>query len=292
VALLSPPPLPSTRFNPGFGLMPGMDFNGGGSGWLRGAIAARGGAAPGAPGSSDPMASTQVQPGPLTRSTPPQGGRYGDVNLPQDFGYGYDPRDPLSASRASAAGPFNRTSAEEPYGAGAYGLPEAFAGWSGPSRNALLNAMVFSKQQQPAIDLYRGQMDTDWSKVLMDQQSDLISTASADASRQRSGALARAGYGGGGAVSPFQASQLQAEAMARAGQLGVAARASVLQGQQMKAEAGRNYLNSIAQNLQAFLTPAQLETSRQARVPGTSGVNYIGPAIQAAGSVLGGFAAG
>lgn len=240
-------------------------------------------------------ATTQVQtpysgpfgssPPPFTGGFGPQTGPYAGINPQQYFG---TTQDPNYQQQIQQRGPFARQNSYDQFGAGAYGLPDAYAGWSGPARNAVMGALQYSQQAQPAQNMYRQQMNTDWGKEFVSQASDIQGTAEASARRMASQNLARSGYGGGGVVSPFGAAQIEQESLARAGNMGAAARAGVIQGQQMNAEAGRNYLNSLAQNLQAFLTPAQLEVSRQAKVPGTSGVNYIGPAIQAAGSVIGG----
>jgi hypothetical protein len=219
--------------------------------------------------------------------TPPSQGPYAGFN-PQDF-FGSS-QTPFFQNMLAQQGPFSRQSQNDPYGAGMYGLPEAFAGWTGPARYALGPAMSYSQQAQPAMDMYRKQMGTDWTSTLYGQSADVINAQSQAAQRTGQQRLAQAGYGGGGTISPFAGLQVQQENLARMGQLGSAARMSVLQGQQMQAEAGRNYLNSLAQNMQALLTPAQLEVSRQAKVPTSGGVSYIGPALNAAAAGLGAYA--
>ena len=205
---------------------------------------------------------------------------------------GFNPQDIFGYPNSSTypAGPFNRRNQFEQYGAGLYGLPDAFQGWSGPARYALAPTMNYAQQAQPAINQFRQAMGTDWASTLYGQSADVINAQGQAAQRTGQQRLAQAGYGGGGTISPFAGLQVQQENLARSGQLGNAARMAVMQGQQMQAEAGRNYLNSIAQNMQAMLTPAQLEVSRQAKVPTTGGPSLIGPAINAAAAGLGAYA--
>jgi len=210
---------------------------------------------------------------------------------------GFNPADffgsnqtPDLQQKLAQQGPFSRQNQYDQYGSGLYGVPDAFIGWSGPARYGLGPAMSFSNQAQPAIDMYRKQMSTDWTSELYGQSADVINAQSQAAQRTGQQRLAQSGYGGGGTISPFAGLQVQQENLARMGQLGSAARMSVMQGQQMQAESGRNYLNSIAQNMQALITPAQLEISRQAKVPTSGGVSYIGPALSAAAAGLGAYA--
>lgn len=215
---------------------------------------------------------------------PTAGSPYAGFSPQQIFGNAY------GSAGNSPYGPFNRTNSSDPYGGGLYGLPEAFQGWSGPARYAFAPAYNYAQQAQPAIDMYRKQMGTDWASTLYGQSADVINAQGQAAQRTGQQRLAQAGYGGGGTISPFAGLQVQQENLARSGQLGNAARMAVMQGQQMQAEAGRNYLNSIAQNMQALLSPAQLEVSRQAKVPTTGGPSLIGPALGAIGAGIGAYA--
>jgi len=217
----------------------------------------------------------------------PSLGPYSGFN-PQDY-FGTN-QSPDLQQKLQQQGPFSRQNQYDQYGAGMYGLPEAFAGWTGPARYAFGPGLAYSQQAQPATDLYRKQMNTDWASTLYGQSADVIDAQGQAAQRTGQQRLAQAGYGGGGTISPFAGLQVQQENLARAGQLGNAARMSVMQGQQMQAEAGRNYLNSLAQNMQALLTPAQLEVSRQAKVPTSGGISFIGPALNAAAAGIGAYA--
>lgn len=226
---------------------------------------------------------------PATVPGPPasNGGMFGTLDPAGMFG---TLMDPTSAGRYQANGPFNPVNKYDKPGAGLYGLPPAYAGWSAPARNSLFPTLLFSQQAEPAIAALKGQMNKDWTGELYNQSADIIDTQQQAAKREGEQRLARAGYGGGGTISPFAGLQVQQENLARSGQLGNAARMSIMQGQQMKAEATRSYLNSIAQNMQALLTPAQLEVSRQAKVPIGGGVSLIGPALNAAAAGIGAFA--
>lgn len=200
---------------------------------------------------------------------------------------------PYGQSPALPQGPFgSRGVMENRYGEGAYGLPAGFVGWSGPARYSLLPAASLAQNAQGATDLYKKQMGQDWAKNLYTTSTEAIDSQLAAGRQGRQQALAKAGYGGGGTISPFAAAQVQQEDAARAGLYGTAARQAVLSAQQMESEAGRNYLNSLAQTFQALITPAQIETSRQAKVPTTAGVNYLPAAISGIGNVLGGLAGG
>ena len=173
-------------------------------------------------------------------------------------------------------------------GSGMYGLPKAFSGWSGPARYAFAPAMQYAEDAAPIAEFYKGEMDKDYQKDLYSRSSDIYEAQSKDAGRKRTQGLARAGYGGGGAVSPFAALQVQQEAAARAGALGSAARESVFQAQAMRSEAARNYGNTLSSVFQALLTPAQIQASRKSRVPlGNTGPGIIGPALNAGASLIG-----
>jgi len=175
-----------------------------------------------------------------------------------------------------------------PAGAGLYGLPKAFSGWSGAARYAFAPAMDYAEQMKPVQDYYKGEMGKDYQADLYGRSSDIYEAQNKDASRRRQQGLARAGYGGGGAVSPFAALQVQQEAAARAGALGSAAREAVFQAQAMKTEAARNYGNSLSSVFQALLTPAQIQASRRSRVPlGNTGPGLIGPAMNAGAALIG-----
>lgn len=230
------------------------------------------------------MATATFQP---MRPTPPNQGPFQGFNPANYFGSN---QTPAAQQQLQVQGPFARQNQFDPYGAGLYGLPNAFQGWSGPARYAFGPGLAFSQQAQPAIDYYKGEMGKDYSSILYSQSADTINAQQDAARRQGQQRLAQAGYGGGGLISPFAGLQVQQENLARAGALGSAARSSILQAQQMRSESARNYLNSIAQNMQALLTPAQLEISRSAKVPTTGGVSYIGPALSALSAGLGAYA--
>jgi len=176
-------------------------------------------------------------------------------------------------------------------GAGLYNLPEAFAGWSAPARYAFAPSLSYAQQLQPATDFYKSEMGKDYGNDLYNRSADIYEAQAKNARRLGQQGLARAGYGGGGAVSPFASLQVQQESAARAGALGSAARESVLQAQQMKAESARNYQNSLSSWLQAMLVPAQLQAQASSKVPGTNlGPPLIGPAMNLAASGISAFA--
>lgn len=209
----------------------------------------------------------------------PTGGPFQGLNPPGAFGNPYGISQPF--------GPFVRTNQHDQYGAGLYGLPDAFTGWSGPARYSLGPALSFSAESQPAIDYYKGQLGKDYSKELFGLSSDVYEGQAKSGRAAQEQGLARAGYGGGGALSPFAGLQVQLETQARAGALGNAARQSVLQAQQIQAEASRSYLNAISQRLQALLTPAQLQNAGATKTPaGQIGPSYIGPALNLGASLI------
>lgn len=213
-------------------------------------------------------------------SSPPTGGPYEGLDPGGFFGEG--PKGPSSGS------PFFRTKKGQAYGAGMYNLPDAFRGWSGPSKYAFAPAMSYWNESQGVSDFFKGEMGKDYYDELYGRSADIYEGQQKDARRRGEQGLARAGYGGGGAVSPFASLQVQQEAAARAGVLGNAAREAVLQAQAMKASAANNYMNVLASRMQAMLVPAQLQTSRQTRTPlGSVGPSLIGPAMNMMGGFLG-----
>lgn len=173
-------------------------------------------------------------------------------------------------------------------GAGMYGLPRAFSGWGAPARYAFGPAMQYVDQMRPVADYYKGEMGKDYGADLYSRSSDIYEAQNKDAARRRQQGLARAGYGGGGAVSPFAAMQVQQEAAARAGALGSAAREAVFQAQAMRSEAARGYGNSLSSIYQALLAPAQIQASRSSKVPlGQTGPSLVGPAMNLGASFVG-----
>ncbi|MBM3276067.1 MAG: hypothetical protein FJZ00_13020 [Candidatus Sericytochromatia bacterium] len=181
----------------------------------------------------------------------------------------------------------NPTGKSTQHGAGMYGLPRAFSGWGAPAKYSFGPTMQYVDQMQPVADYYRGEMGKDYGTDLYSRSSDIYEAQNKDASRRRQQGLARAGYGGGGAVSPFAALQVQQEAAARAGALGSAARESVLQAQAMRSEAARGYGNTLSSIYQAMMAPAQMQAARSAKVPiGPTGPSLVGPAMQLGASFL------
>lgn len=214
-----------------------------------------------------------------TQSSPPTLGPFAGLNPSDYFGGG---------SNSKSGSPFYPYSAGARLGSGLYGLPKAFSGWSAPARYAFAPALSYAQQAQPAIDYYKGEMGKDYGKQLYSLSSDIYESQAKDTRRKTEQGLARAGYGGGGAISPFASLQVQQEAAARSGALGQAARESVLQAQAMKSQAANNYMNSIASYMQALLVPAQLQSASSAKNPvGSVGPSLIGPAISALGNFVG-----
>lgn len=202
----------------------------------------------------------------------------------------YNPQDFFGGDSSGSGGFFGKygSSSGNAKGGGLYGLPKAFSGWSGAAKYAFAPAMQYAEQSQPIMDYYKGEMGKDYESDLYNRSSEVYEAQNKDATRRRQQGLARAGYGGGGAVSPFAALQVQQEAAARAGALGTAAREAVMQAQAMRSEAARGYGNSLSSVFQALLTPAQIQASRGARVPlGPTGPSIIGPALNAGASLIG-----
>lgn len=213
----------------------------------------------------------------------PSGGPYAGFDPSSYFG---------TTGQYGNTNPFTNVGAgDNRLGAGMYNLPQAFAGWSGAARGAFGPALDYASKVQPVADYYKGEMGKDYQADLYGRSSDIYDAQQKDASRKGQQGLARAGYGGGGAVSPFAALQVQQEAAARAGTLGSAARESVLQAQQMKSEAGRNYMNSLSSYLQAMLVPYQLQSQSISKVPGAPmGPSLWGPAMNLGASAIGAMA--
>lgn len=172
-------------------------------------------------------------------------------------------------------------------GTGITQLPETFAGWEGAARYSFLPAMMYAQQSAPLGNFYRQQMNQDYGSTLFNQAKQQIGAQSGALRSQMQQASARSGTGGGGATSPMAQYQLQNEAMARAGQLGTAARASVLQAQQMRTAGAQGYQNYLSSLYQALLAPAQFQTARHASSPvGQAGPSMVGPALNAVGGFL------
>lgn len=209
----------------------------------------------------------------------PTSGPFEDTDIKGAFGTG-DLYKGVSEFSGVGAG-------ENRYGAGLYGLPAAFSGWTGAARYSLAPMLEYTNKSKLAQDLYKNDLSKDYQKDLYSISADTYEGQAKDARRRGNQAMAQAGYGGGGGTSPFIGLQVQAESEARAGALGSAARYSVMQAQQMRAEAARGYLNSIAADLQAMLAPAQLQAAQTAKSPsGSVGPGYIAPAADAAAGVF------
>jgi hypothetical protein len=205
---------------------------------------------------------------------------------------GYDPRDIFGASPKwpTNVNPFFSVGVgENRTGAGSYGLPPAYTGWGAPARNAVPFVFDYADRVDPTLESLRQDAGRDFEGELYGISSDTMEAQFSDAKRKREQGFAQAGYGGGGTVSPFAAQQLQLEGAARAGQLGNAARQSVIQAQALKAEASRNYLNAVQSRLMAMLIPAQLQLGTSTKQPtGTIGpTSLAGPILNAGASVIG-----
>jgi hypothetical protein len=148
--------------------------------------------------------------------------------------------------------------------------------------------MQYDQQMQGVSDYYKGEMNRDYGKELYGISSDIAETQFTEARRQGQQAMTRAGYGGGGGVSPMASLQLTQEAEARSGAMGLAARQAVLQAQQMRMGAAQNYQNVEANRMQAMLTPAMMQRAGSSRggLP-SMGPSLVQPAANAAQGALG-----
>lgn len=232
-------------------------------------------------------ASTQVQ----SQDQSQSGSGYG-TGIGDGYFSGLDPNNMFGPSTKDGPrydSPFYGVGAgDNRKGAGLYGLPPAFAGWSAPARYSFAPSLQFAEGAQQAADFYGGEMNKDYSKDLFSKSSDVYEAQARGARRKGEQGLARSGYSGtGGTSSPFASLQVQQEGMARAGALGSAARESVLNAQQIRSEAGRNYLNTLSQQLQALLVPAHLQAAAKGKVPtGGVGPNLIPSAMNAGAAFL------
>lgn len=212
-------------------------------------------------------------------------------NTLKDFG-NFDPQsifgtDPSQIGKSNPYGGFNRTSPQEAFGSGLYGLPPAFAGWTGASRYSFAPALQYAQGMQPLLDQQKQAMSKDWTKEFYGQSADIFNAQDSEAKAKRSQGLVQQGYGGGGTISPFASLQLEQESMARAGALGTGARQAVIQSQQMQSQLGKDYQNSLATIMQALMTPAQLQAAQTGKVPvGGAGPSLIGPGLNALGGLF------
>lgn len=175
-------------------------------------------------------------------------------------------------------------------GAGYYGLPPAFSGWTGAARYSIPLSQEYANKLNPVIEHFQKNMGKDYSKELYGLSADAYEGAQRSAKSQQEQGLARAGYGGGGAVSPFAALQVQQEAQARAGAMGTAARQGVLQAQQMSDENARGLYNALGGWLQGLLVPSQLQAAQTSQSPtGQLTPSLWGPGLNAGAAAFGAF---
>lgn len=173
-------------------------------------------------------------------------------------------------------------------GSGARGLPKVFGGWNASSRAMFPVSGQYVNDMQPAMDLYKGQMDTDWASKLYGIQKGAVETQFGQARQQQQQGQQRAGTTGGATVSPMFQHFMQTEAAARSGQLGDAARLAVLQAEQMKSQAAQNYMNTLSQRYQAQSAPMMLQAAKNSQSNiGSVGPGMMGPAMSGAGQFLG-----
>lgn len=215
------------------------------------------------------------------RADPPTGGAY----------EGFSPTDTFGGNPEwTQENPFfARGQGENRSGAGLYNLPPAFAGWNATSRYSFAPTLDYVNQTKDAIGQLKSDSEKDYQAELFGMSSDALEGQFSDAKRKREQSYAQAGYGGGGTVSPFAAQQMQLEGAARAGQLGNAARQSVIQAQSMRQEASRSYLNAVQSQLQAMLVPAQLQLAGGTKQPlaGPIGpTSLVGPALNLGAAAL------
>lgn len=205
------------------------------------------------------------------------------VNPPGYFG-----TQPTGAGAgASYQGPWT-PGGQDQFGTGMRGLPGTFRGWNAAARYGFGPAMQYDQRMRPVAQFFQGEMNRDYGKELYGISSDIAETQFTEARRQGQQQMTRAGYGGGGAVSPMASLQLSQEAEARSGALGLAARQAVLQAQQMRMGAAQNLQNVQANRMQAMLTPAMMQRAGTARGPMPSmGPSLVGPAQQFAQGAAG-----
>ena len=192
--------------------------------------------------------------------------------------FGTDPNARGQGQGGNFQGPWSPGNQSQ-FGTGMRGLPGTFQGWNAGARYAFGPGMQYDQKMQGVSDYYKKEMNTDYGKQLYGMSSDIAEKQFGEARRQGQQQMTRAGYGGGGGVSPMASLQLSQEAEARSGALGLAARQAVLQAQQMRMGAAQNYQNVEANRMQAMLTPAMLQRAGTARggLP-SMGPSLVGPA--------------
>ncbi len=187
-----------------------------------------------------------------------------------------------------ASGPTHDTGWDDKgRGRGMAGLPSGVADWGSAARYGFGPAMEYSKALAPAQQFFRQGMNKDWSGELMGLQRESIERGLGQQKSQYAQAQARSGSGGGQAVSPMAQYQLQMETQARAGEMGRAAQAAVMQAQSMRAQMAQGYQNTLANQYQAWMAPAYMQRAGSANVPlGQQGPSMVGPAMQAGAAAL------
>lgn len=172
-------------------------------------------------------------------------------------------------------------------GRGMAGLPSGMKGWGSAARYGFGPAMQYTQQMAPAQRFYREGMQKDWAGDFMNLQRGAMERSLGQQKAQMGQAQARSGTGGGQAVSPMAQYQLQMETQARAGAMGNAAQAAVLQAQGLRSQMAQGYQNTLANQYQAWMAPAYMQLSRNANVPvGQQGPSLVGPALNAAAGAM------
>lgn len=180
------------------------------------------------------------------------------------YGSAYDrppARDPVTNQKNKGRTP----------GRGAYGLPDAFGGWSGPARYAIPGVARYVEGVQPVREHFANELKTDRRSQLAEQGRKRIDTELAATRRGSADAAVRGGYGGGTVSSPLAAAELATEEQARAGAYGLAAQQATYFAQQMKNDAATGLQNIEANILNAYLVPGQIQAANRARVPVSGG---------------------
>ncbi len=70
-------------------------------------------------------------------------------------------------------------------GAGAYFLPRAFSGWTGPARYAFAPVSDYAQKAQSGIDYFKGEMGKDYEKELYGASVDAFEGQAKNARRRR-----------------------------------------------------------------------------------------------------------
>ncbi len=229
-----------------------------------------------------PVATTQIQPGrPVMGTDGASSGFLGGFNPDQTFGPYTGPRGDQHNEFTGAGYP------NAPPGAGVYGLPIAYNGWSPAARAAIPVASGYERGISPLLKFLQGEMGRDISGELFSRSQGIIDSNQAEGRRVSQNEMTKSGYRGATAQSPFAALQLQMESAARGGALGQAARQSVLAAQERKLQIAPTIQQMLASLSQAWLVPSQIQAGSVSRAPiGSVGPSYLPAGISSLAALL------